>query len=74
MNVGPGGAVVMFLVTALGMGLVIVSMAEMASMQVDPAPLYSMQLTPCIGHLPRAANTTGLANSHLHTISSSSAI
>lgn len=32
-NGGPGGAIVMFLVTAFGMGLVIVSMAEMASMQ-----------------------------------------
>jgi len=31
-NGGPGGAIVMFLVTAIGMGLVIVSMAEMASM------------------------------------------
>ena len=33
-NGGPGGAIVMFLVTAVGMGLVVVSMAEMASMQV----------------------------------------
>lgn len=31
-NGGPGGAIVMFLVTAVGMGLVVVSMAEMASM------------------------------------------
>jgi hypothetical protein len=29
-----GGAIAMFLVTALGMGLIIVSMAEMASMYV----------------------------------------
>ena len=33
-NGGTGGAIVMYLVTAIGMGLVIVSMAEMASMQV----------------------------------------
>lgn len=33
-NGGPGGAIVMFLVTTIGMGLVVVSMAEMASMQV----------------------------------------
>jgi amino acid transporter len=33
-NGGTGGAIVMFLVTAVGMGLVVVSMAEMASMQV----------------------------------------
>ncbi|KAF2994471.1 hypothetical protein E8E13_000464 [Curvularia kusanoi] len=32
-NGGPGGAIVMFLVTTIGMGLVVVSMAEMASMQ-----------------------------------------
>ncbi|XPT02469.1 hypothetical protein M3J09_011587 [Ascochyta lentis] len=31
-NGGTGGAIVMFLVTAMGMGLVIISMAEMASM------------------------------------------
>jgi hypothetical protein len=33
-NGGTGGAIVMFLVTTMGMGLVIISMAEMASMQV----------------------------------------
>jgi hypothetical protein len=30
-----GGAIAMFLVTAVGMGLIIVSMAEMASMYVN---------------------------------------
>lgn len=67
-NGGPAGAVWVFLGTCVGMGTVVVSMAEMASMYVEwnsqfwatiPPPTWHFLLMLHPESQPQAANTTG---------------